>query len=261
MIKRLATLSLLLVFLTSLIVAQSYKIDISIISEDNLFNVGENIQLKVNLYDENNNLINDNIAIKVLDLTDKVISEKTIPSNQLAEITLSQDIISGGGKIVADYQGTIATESFFVTENEKVKFEINNGKLIITNTGNTKYSKKVYITIGETTGTKTPDLSIGKSISYRLVAPEGEYNIKVTDGETTLTRAGISLTGTGNVIGAIDENLGQSSGITGISPNKDSQGSFFNMESNKFTYIFILVILGAMILLLIERHYKKKTEQ
>lgn len=251
----------MLVFLISVIAAQSYKIDISIISEDNLFNVGNTIPLKVNLHDENSNLINDNVIIKILDLKENIIQEKTISSNQLAEITLNQNMISGEGKLVAEYNGATATESFFITENEKIKFEIQNEKLIVTNTGNTKYSKKIFITIGETTGTKTPDLRIGKSISYRLVAPKGNYNIKITDGETTLTRAGISLTGTGNVIGALDENTGQSSGITGISPD-DSQGSSLSSIGNsKFTYIFVLVIFGAMILLAVERRYKKKAAQ
>ena len=249
------------IFLISLVTAQNYKLGISTIPEDKIFDVGSNIQIKVTLYDESNNPVNDDIKITLKDLKGEVILEKTIKSNiGFEQIALNQNILSGEGKIIAEYKDVQVTESFFISENEKVKFEIQNGKLIITNIGNSLYQRRVYITIGDTTGIKTPNLNLEESISYRLIAPEGVYNIKVTDGETTLTKGDVQLTGTGNIIGALDESAGQRSSITGtLSPEKESEGELVNyFRNNSFVYIFVLVVFGAVILLAVERRYRKK---
>ena len=131
------------IFLISLVAAQTYKLGIATIPEDKIFDIGSSIQIKVTLYDENNNPVNDDVQVVLKDLRDAIILEKTIKSNiGFEEITLNQDILSGEGKIIAKYKDSQITESFFISENEKVKFEIQDGKLIITNTGNLLIKEK-----------------------------------------------------------------------------------------------------------------------
>jgi len=260
--KKSLAILFLVIFLTSLVIAQEYKMEIEIISEDKIYEAGDSIQVKINLYDESNNPVNDQISIILQDMRGDVITETTIQSNKIEEIKLNENILSGEGKIIAQYKESEITNSFFIEKNELAKFEIKGDDLIITNIGNTKYSRTIYITIGETTGTQNPDLNIGKSASYKLVAPEGVYNIKITDGETTITQGGVTLTGTGQTIGAIDKTSSQRSGITGgIAPDENEDEALLGyMRQNKFVYVFVLVIFGAMILLAIERRYRMKAE-
>jgi hypothetical protein len=245
------------IFLISIVIAQDYKLEIS--TTKDIFDAGEKITLKVSLLDSSNKPINDNINILLEDAEKRIKIQNTIPSNQFIDIDLGEGATYGVWNIIVNYQGIEAKTLFSIGINELVGFELQEEKLIVTNIGNTKYSKTIQIIIGETTGIKNPKLNIGESVSYRLVAPKGDYNIKVTDGRTTLTKNNVKLTGTGNIIGVLDERATQTSGITGtLSPKEGQENLFSYVANSKFTYVFILVIFGAMILLAIERRYKKK---
>ncbi|MFH1787289.1 MAG: hypothetical protein ABH811_00655 [archaeon] len=254
-----------IIFLSSLIIAQEYKMEISTIPKDKIFEPGQTIQIKVTLQDINNKIIEDDVLIILEDLKGVKIKETTIKSANFAKIVLDKNIIAGEGKMIANYKGTEISESFFVGKNELAEFKLDGEKLIITNTGNTIYEKKIYITIGDTIGTKTPRLGIGESISYRLIAPEGVYNIQIKEDGTTspiLEVNDVPLTGkglTGKAVGVLDESTGGASrGITGISPDPDSEGELFSyIKTSKFVYVFVFVVFGAMILLAIERRYRK----
>jgi len=224
------------------------------------FEAGENITLRVSLFDSANNPVNDEVLVVLEDAEKNIKIEKTVQSNAFVEVSIEKGASYGQGTITAKYKDTEAIGYFVIEIKELVEFEIIDNNLRITNIGNTKYTKTIQITIGKTTGTKSPKIDVGKSVSYRLVAPDGVYNVKVTDGKTTLTQGGVQLTGTGNVIGALDENYG-TSGITGgIKPNEGS--SFWDLFKGKgpFIYIFVLVVFGATILLTIERMYKRKAK-
>jgi len=264
-IKKSLTFLFILVFLCSFVISQEYKsLDISIISEDKIISPGENIKLIITLYDENNNPVEADIEIVIKDLKEVSIKKATIKSKVgVEEIELPEDAIAGEGKIIAKYNDLEATESFFVSENKVAKFEIDKDTLVITNIGNTIYDKPVYITIGETTGKKTPQLEIGEKISYKLVAPDGVYNIKITDGTTSLTQGEVQLVGTGRAVGALDETSSKRSPITGgISPDEESEGALLSyIKRSKFVYVFVLIVFGVMVLLTIERRYRKKLEQ
>ena len=262
MVKKILVFLFCSIFLLQLVVAQDYRMEISIISEDKIFEPGETITLITTLYDLNNKIIEDDVLIIIKDMKEKIIQEETIASKDIVELKLNENALAGEGKIIAKYKNAEASEPFFVSEKKLVEFKLEGEKLIITNVGNTKYDKKVYITIGDTTGTKSPLIKVGESVYYRLIAPEGVYNIKVTDKETTFTKGEVKLTGTGKVIGALDEQESRVSGITGISPGEDSEGELLNyLKRSKFVYVFVAMIFGAMILLAIERRYKKKVGQ
>ena len=246
-------------FLSSIVMAQDYKLEISPTQE--IFKAGENITFKVTVYDSQNNPVYDEIQIIIEDAEKKVKIEKNIPSNELIEIGLGVGASYGQGKITATYKDFTATDLFNIEINELVKFEIQGEKLIITNIGNTKYTKTVQIIIGKTPGIKEPKLNIGESVSYILIAPEGTYNIKVSDGKTSINQGEVKLTGTGKVIGALDERASSGAGITGISPEENSETELFNyVKKSKFIYVFVLTIFGAMILLAIERRYRRKVD-
>lgn len=149
---------------------------------------------------------------------------------------------------------------FSVQAKELAEFNLDNETLTVTNTENTKYTKTIQILIGNTVGTQSPNLNVGESVTYKLIAPEGLYNIKISDGQTTITRNEVSLAETGKAIGALDKRTFKRSHITGdISPDRDGEIALLNyMQQSKFVYVFILVIVGAFILIAIEKKYAKK---
>lgn len=254
----LLAIMILLVFLSSFVLANKIEIPSPPLKES--YSVGQNITLQVNLYDDQNNLINDNLAVSLEDAEKTTRIEKTIPSNKLVGINIGENAQEGTWTITAKYQDVEATNLFDVETNEVARFEIEGDKLIVTNTGNTRYKKNVYITIGSTVGTKTLDLDLGESINFRLIAPDGTYNIRVTDGnpKTAITRSGVTLTG--KVVGILDEKIASgSSPITGgLRPGEESEDIYSGLKNKNFVYVFLIVIIGAGILLAIERNYRKK---
>ena len=62
-----------------------------------------------------------------------------------------------------------------------------------------------------------------------------------------------------DVVGALDDSSSGRSGITGgISPDEGNIALLSYIKQNKFIYVFVAVIFGAMILVAIERNYKKR---
>lgn len=242
------------ILFSSIISAAS--IDIEFPNGDS-FNPGESIVIKVTLIGDDGKPLAGEIALTIQD-SEKKITKVNVQSKEVSTIDLST-ATSGQGVITAESDSTKAIAFFEIGRDEQASFELDGDYLVVTNIGNTPYSKTIQITIGDTTGTQTPNLEIGESARYRLIAPEGLYNIKVSDGKSSLIRSSIKLTGTGNVIGAIDDSNSGRAGITGgISPEEGNLALFAYIKQNKFVYVFVTVIFGAMVLIAIERRYKNK---
>ncbi|PIN91437.1 hypothetical protein COU57_00620 [Candidatus Pacearchaeota archaeon CG10_big_fil_rev_8_21_14_0_10_32_14] len=254
--SQLFTLSIILsIFLISFISAQSTS-KISIETSKNIYGVGEKINVKVSLFDENNNRIDDSVLIIFQDAKKVNKIEKTISSNEFVDIDLGNIVTPGDWIISATYKGSKSTGNFVIETNEDATFELVGDKLKISNVGNTRYVQTIKIIIGNTASEKQIDLGVGKSIEFRLIAPSGVYNIQIqADGKSMISRSNVALTG--NAIGIIDESASKTSGITGgLKPNDED--NFSSLKNNMFVYVFIIAILGAMILLGIERRYRKK---
>lgn len=259
--KRVFVFLFLTIFLLSFVVAQEYKIEVATTQE--AFEAGETITLRVSLLDSNNNPIYDEVSI-ILEDSSKNRKQEIIQSNELVSIDFEQATF-GQGIITANYQESTSTSIFFINANEDIEFELGENVLIITNTGNTKYTKPFQISIGDYIGKEQNfDLIVGESQSFKLVAPEGTYTLKViVDGKVLFSKNDVPLASkgfTGEAIGAIDESASKRSGLTGgISPDEESHEAILGyLKNSKLTYIFVLVIFGTMILLAIERRYKKK---
>lgn len=253
--KKTIILLFVVFLLSSLVAAESLNIEFP---SGNEFEAGNPLTFKVTLYDNSGNPIDGQINIIIEDAT-KRATTKTISSKEITSIELGEKTSSGQGTITATYN-EIETIAFFeIGRKEIASFELKENKLIVTNIGNAPYTKTIKITIGNTEGTQEPNLDIGESISYRLIAPEGVYNIKVTDGKTSLIRSEIKLTG--QAIGAIDDTPSGRTGITGgVSPDQNSDIALISyIQKNKFVYVFIGVIFAAVILIGVERRYKKNS--
>jgi hypothetical protein len=246
-----SVLFLLIVLLVPLVLAQN---KISIEMAKGSFLPGENISFIVALYDSNNNPMQGTIDILLQDSSKTMQIPVKTASQQPVSIGLDNNATFGSWTITAKSEGAETTEIFTIEPNEEAKFELNGDVLAITNTGNTLYSKTVNILIGDSLGTKNVELGLGEKLSFRLLAPDGTYTIKISDGKTTLTKGDIQLTG--NAIGVVDQRMEQGSALPVGVGSTDNNASGF--KNSTLIYVFILTLVGAGILLAIERYYRKK---
>ena len=249
----------LVILLLMLTLVQATKIEVS--TKQETFSAGEDITLRVSLLDDNNNPISDDVSITIEDAEKISKIEENIPSNKFVDVNIGENVIAGYWSIKAEYDDVESIGLFIIESEEKAEFELNKDILTITNTGNTEYAKIIKIIIGDKEEIKTPKLGINEKIQYRLIAPDGDYNIEIKEGEVTkISKSEVQLTGTGQAIGALDESSTQRSGITGgISPDEEDDMALLSyMKKSSLIYIFILVVFGVAILLAIQRRFTKK---
>jgi len=195
-------ISYLVLFVIMFIVSFSFvsaeKIDIEV---ENNYLPGESVDFKVVLYNDNNEKIEGDLNFKVQNYYTEIIKEGITSSEELISLELPEDAIRGLWRISADYGDVSKTTWFNVGELEKAKITLEGNKLIITNVGNVIYRKGISISIGDYSETALVGLEIGRKKEILLTAPEGVYDIFVSDGteENTLEFSGVGLTG--NVIG------------------------------------------------------------
>ncbi len=237
-------------------VSAEYSIDISGLEES--YSVGEEIGYKVLLL-EDGNLIERNVEVFFSD--DLGISEIKLNVESGSENTLrvSENFSSLGWSIKARYGDKEVKRSFMVQENLEVEFSLEGGKLVIKNKGNVRYTRTVQITIGDETESYAQNIPVGGQRVWVLVAPEGSYNIEISDGIDTFTKRNIKLTsiGTGNAIGAMDENQ-QITGLLGgpIAP-EEMDRAFIPSDKFYVAITFICAVFGLGVLLFIERRKRK----
>lgn len=256
MIKKGISIFFFAIFLSTLVLAQGEKIDIETV--DDSYGPNENITVIVSLLDSGNNPINTEISVVFEDVEKRSYEERTVKTNTPVDVNLGQNSPSGYWTLTANYEGREITGSFLIKSEEVAEFKIEGNVLKITNRGNTRYEKTIQVIIGDSVGIKKPSLEIGEFATFRLVAPDGNYNIRVTDGTTSLTKGDVQLTG--DVVGILDEGITRRSPITGVGPEDLGNSSYNFVKQNQFAYIFILAVVGAAILLGIERHYRRKVK-
>jgi len=213
-IKKAWVFLFLTIFLLSFIAAQEYKIEVTTTQE--AFEAGEPITLRISLLDLNNKPVYDEVTV-ILEDSSKNKIEQLVNSNELISIEFDKATF-GQGIATAKYGESISTGIFFINAHENIEFELGENTLTITNTGNTKYIKPFQIIIGDYVGeSQNFNLEVGESRTFKLVAPEGTYTLKViVDGEVLFSRNDVPLSSkglTGEAIGAIDESSTQRSGL------------------------------------------------
>jgi hypothetical protein len=200
---------------------------------------GKNISFKVILYDQSNNEMKGNIGVSIKNNFDEEVFKKLVSTDQEIVFPISTNASAGYWKIQASVFELSSKRLFYVEENQKAKFNILNDTLIITNIGNVPYKKAVQIVIGNEVEIKETEIPVGQSKKFRLLAPDGIYNVRITDGSNTYTESDVSLTG--NIIGVMDIR---------------KQLSLWNKYP--MVWLFLIVIMGMFILMAVQRSVKKK---
>jgi uncharacterized protein (DUF58 family) len=137
--RSLIMLSLLVFLCLAVVIAQENKIEVST-TKDN-FQAGENITLRVSLYNSENNPIDAEVSVLIEDAEKRTRIEKSVPSNKLVDISLGENARYGYWKISVRYGGAEAVGLFFVEAKELARLELNGDVFTITNIGNTDIRK------------------------------------------------------------------------------------------------------------------------
>jgi len=249
--------ALCLIGLISLSAAQDHSLDIEIGKQ--IYSSGENVTYKVVLL-KDSALVTDNVDISISASSDadgERLFNFNLPSNTDNSFPIEKEYSSEWWKIEALYQNKSVKRFFYIGEREVADFRIKGEKLIIKNSGNVPYTKIVHILIGETVVSKKQDIGIGEFKEIKLVAPDGNYNIQVNDGVNSVSKQNVYLTGTGQVIGALDENVAQGQSVLGGARDVKSE-SFFTSKNFSVAFIFIGAVFGLFVLVWIEKVVRKK---
>lgn len=240
----------------ALVSAQDLAIDIDIGKQ--IYSIGENVSYEVLLLD-NSLPVNEEVKVFISDISEKKTLDFLVKANEKQNFNLEKDFASGYWKIEASYKDKTVKRFFTIGEREEADFSIDGEQLIIRNTGNVPYTKNIQILIGEKVISQKQYIEIGDYKTIKLVAPEGNYNIQVTDGVKSISKSDIYLagTGTGQVIGALDEKLVDSPpALGGVRDASDE--SFFTTKNFSVAFIFIGAVFGLFLLMLVEKVMRKK---
>lgn len=180
-------------FLVFSINAEAIGIDIEN-KESDIFN------FKVILYDDSKNIIDGQLSYLIQNFYTDIVQEGKINSGESINFKLPKNPYQGPWKISVNFNGIKTEELFNVGDIKRADMRLENDNLIIENTGNILYDKKILVSINEQDQTIQVYLNVGQTKIIRLTAPNGKYSVNIDDGENQLSQSGVSLTG--NVIGA-----------------------------------------------------------
>jgi len=191
------------------------------------------------LFDQAGNEIIEDVKVIIYDSEENVFSEGLVDSGSANSILIESNYLPGYWKIESSIENLNDRKAVYIEELETVSFVMLNDTLTITNTGNVPYDKPIEITIGNETKVENVYLDIGESVIFELTAPDGEYEISVSDGEASQTLGIAALTG------------------RAISIREPSQAGIFSGSLLWIWIILILIAAGVVVYLLRKR--KKKS--
>lgn len=199
-----------------------------------------NITIMAFIYDKSGDEMNNTVLLKIQDNTLKTIYQKIISTNQLVTFETSSNNLPGYATVIAENGNLSAEKTFQINELKKITATIKDGKIVLTNIGNVPYFGPIEIAVGGEIFTETLNLAYGENKSFDITAPDGFYDVSVSDGNPILSQNSVSLTG--NVI-----SLRESGAKIGD-----------YVANNPIVWIFIVGIVILFLIVSYKRHYENK---
>lgn len=148
----------------------------------NSMSPGKNQIYTVLLYDQAGDLISGEAKVKVYGPDRVIYFNKTVKSGEAQDFSTLYNYTSGYWSIEIQSEQVESKKTFFVQELVNASFTIDNSTLIIRNIGNIPYKKQIQISIGENKEIKDVVLGVNEEKRFKLLAPNGEHSIIVSDG-------------------------------------------------------------------------------
>jgi hypothetical protein len=154
------------------------------------------------LYDQSGIEVKQDVGITIYSPNDTIIGKKLIKSGETNIFETQQNFAPGYWKVEAKLNDLNIVKTFYIEELQKATFELVNQTLVIHNIGNVVYNKPLEVGIGGVKEIKDLSLEVGETKTFELLAPNGEYDIEINNGEERKVLGKTMLTG--NAIGVKD---------------------------------------------------------
>jgi hypothetical protein len=160
-------------------------------------NPGESFEFGADLYDQSGKIISANLSALVVSPDQKNNVQFGVSVGSTGKIEFAKNSTPGSYRLILSL-GTLSEEKTFVVKavpQIDMSFLENSSVLIVKNIGNAVFNNTINVTIGENV-TEELELNIqpGEERRFTLKAPNGQYDVRVSDGNQTL-QASLLLTG------------------------------------------------------------------
>ncbi len=210
------------------------KIDIAM--DRASINPGENVTLIPTLYNLAGEIETGKISFVVQDTSGNVVYDGLVDSNQKVILQTKTTNPAGTSKVIAKKDSISAERFFQINELKKVSAQIINKSMVITNIGNVPYSGTIEVTMNGEKTSKKVELELGESKMFQIEAPDGTYDIGISDSGLILNENGVALTGSAITI-------------------KDTKNALNNIIFNyPIVWIFLIIIVAMFIWVYYKRY-------
>lgn len=202
------------------------------------FDPGTNLEVKPGLLDQTGMNIDEEVSVIIRGEDGLRLFEKIVQSQENVVFNIPTNLSSGYYKVEV-YSGDVSSSgNFFVNEKQIVSFVLVNESLIVNNIGNVPYNKDIEVELNGKPFVKKVELGLGDVKNFKLSGTDGEYNIRISDGDSELSQSGVALTG------------------FSIGVDEEGQGGFV---STSFLWIFVIIGLLVGLFFLFRLVFKKKS--
>jgi hypothetical protein len=170
------------------------KIEIALASQTVIPNT--DLSFTVNVYDQSGVASEFDVPLTYFTPNGKLHNKQLVKTGEPVSFFIESNFTPGYWKVLATVKDLEKSRNFFVEEYEELSFKLEDQILTLSNLGNIPYNGPVEISIGEVSEIKELiDLPVGSLKQYKLLAPNGEYEIRAGDGTTKAELGKTFLTG------------------------------------------------------------------
>lgn len=196
---------------------------------------GEKFSIGTEVYDQSGKEIEGKTSIKLISPNyEETIA--TVEAGDFSEFKLEENATVGNWRVISSFNQLITEREITVIENQKASFEMEDSILIIKNIGNVKYNKTINVNIGEEVTPLVLNIGIGETRKFNLQAPNGEYEVSISDGENSISNS-VLLTGKAISVSDIDSKI---------------------FKDYLFVWIFLILVLGITGVIFVRKYRKTK---
>lgn len=225
-------------------ISVQYKInqipkEIKIVSEKLETTPGKEFVLGAEIYDQTGEKMDGTLSTVIASPEKKTEITTTLSTKEFLNVNFPLNSTPGTWTIYSYLNGLSDEREIEMLGIQKADFYIENSVLTITNVGNIKYNKTLEFNFGDDKRSIDIELDLGETRKYNLEAPDGKYDVAITDGEESIQKT-LLLTG------------------RAISINDITNSSIFK---NPIIYWIILIIILAGIFIYFFRKNKNNTKE
>ncbi|VVB79310.1 Uncharacterised protein [uncultured archaeon] len=159
-------------------------------------NPGESFGFGVDLYDQSGKAMPAELSALVIPPTQKDNVQFGVAAGSTGNISFLTNSTPGTYRLIVSL-GTLSEEKTFVVKavpKIDMSFLENSSLLIVRNIGNAAFNDSINVTIGEGVERLQLNIQPGEERRFNLRAPNGQYDVKVSDGANSI-QASLLLTG------------------------------------------------------------------